>query len=194
MTGSTNWRCRGGRLVQGDRAVAVRVPHLQLGLSDNFIAYRAVADGLAMRLSSSDGVLFRSQCPDAASPRMLFDLLEQLRVEALVPDHLPGIRQNLKRRFIAWSHAFHQARLTETYTGILLFTLTQMCWSRLNGWPVVAATEDLVEPARAGLAPRVGTHVGDEEGVCRWAPAASTGDIGGGTSRLPPRAIPAARR
>jgi cobaltochelatase CobT len=61
---------------------------------------------------------------------------------------------NLRQRFEAWSRAFHESGLTDSSLGILLYTVTQICWSRLHALPVLE--EDLIETTRAGIAAVIG--------------------------------------
>ena len=87
---------------------------------------------------------------------MLFELLEQIRVEALAPADMPGLVHNLRHRHEQWSLAFHHSGLTETAKGILLYTAAQVCRARVTAQPVVDATEGLIEATRMALAPVLG--------------------------------------
>jgi cobaltochelatase CobT len=132
-------------------------PHLQPSLEhDDFASFRGAADAIALRLRLSDPALHRRLCPSAPLQRWVFELLEQCRVEALVPASLPGVARNLRHRFEQWSLAFHHAGGTEDAQGLLLYTLAQVCRSRVTGEPVVEATEDLLEATRAGIVPAIG--------------------------------------
>lgn len=63
---------------------------------------------------------------------------------------------NLLHRFESWSLQYHHAGLTDSALGILLYTLAQICWARLNARRVVVETEDLIEATRAGIVPLIG--------------------------------------
>lgn len=155
MTGDGELHYAGHRLQRGLRVVPVHAPHLQTSAaSDDFAACRATADGMALRLLHSDPDLHRRHCPSDPVERLVFELLEQLRVETLVPDAMPGMVGNLRQRFEEWSRAFHASGLTDSSLGILLYTVTQICWSRLHALPVLE--EDLIETTRAGLAAVIG--------------------------------------
>ena len=70
----------------------------------------------------------------AAVERLVFELLEQLRVESLAPEEWPGARANLHARFVHWSQAFADSGLTESSLGILLFTVAaQQRQHEING-------------------------------------------------------------
>ncbi len=157
LTGRTDLIFRGRRLFQGQDRIAVHAPHLQVDLdSDDFGSFRGATDGIAQRLVHSDPDLHASLCPTEPIERLIFELLEQLRVETLVPDFMPGMTQNLRYRFRQWSKRFHQSGLTDSDTGILIYAIAQVCWSRLNGLPVPEHTEDLLEPTRGALATLLG--------------------------------------
>ena len=147
---------RGGRLHRGERCLPAYGPHLQPGPDDDAEAFRGIADGLALRRLNADEALHRRLRPDAPLERWVFELLEQLRTESLVPAHLPGMRANLRRRFEGWSSAFRASGLCETDAGLLLFTVAQMVRSRLSGDPPTAASEETIEATRAGIAPAIG--------------------------------------
>ena len=178
LAGTPDLHFRGRRLHRGRQALPRFAPHLHPAPDDPFDSFRGAADGLALRLLHSDHALHRRLRPQAAAAQLLFDLLEQLRVESLVPRGMVGVARNLRRRHEAWSLAFHRARLTETAAGILLFTLIQVARSRLTGEPVVEATEDLIEATRAAVVPLIGhdlaalrRHRGEQAAFARHARA-----------------------
>jgi cobaltochelatase CobT len=157
LSGIPDLHFRGGRLHRGWRALPVYAPHLHPSLdSDDFESFRGAADGLALRLAYSDAQLHKRLFPTEPVARMLFELLEQFRTEARVPESLPGVRRNLRHRFEAWSLAFHHAGGTESARGLLLYTVTQMCRARVMGEAVVEETEDLLEATRFALAADLG--------------------------------------
>ena len=88
--------------------------------------------------------------------RLVFDWLETLRTESLVPDSLPGVKANLIARFYYWSAGFHHAGHTDTELGLLLYCVAQMCWSRLTGERVYSETEDFIEATRHALSAQLG--------------------------------------
>lgn len=147
-------------LHRGDRPLPAYAPHLRVASSVRDLAtLRGIGDAHALRLRYSDPVLFRQACPEPPVERLLFELLEQLRCETQVPVELPGVRANVQERFLKWSHEFHQAGMADTDLGILVYTVAQMAWSRLNARPVLAETEDLIEVTRGSIAPLIGTSL-----------------------------------
>ena len=157
LSGIPDLHFRGSRLHRGRRALPLYAPHLHPCLdSDDFASFRGAADGLALRLAYSNAQLHKRLCPREPVARMLFELLEQFRTEARVPESLPGVRHNLRHRFEAWSLAFHHAGGTESARGLLLYTVTQMCRARVMGEAVVEETEDMLEATRFALAADLG--------------------------------------
>ncbi len=166
LTGVTTLHFSGHQLHRGDRAIALPAPHLHPSLEeDDFRSFRGAADGIAQRINFSDAALHQQLGQssaradnNAADPvtQLVFELLEQIRVEALVPAHQPGLQRNLRQRFEAWSLGLHHAGHTDSATGILLYTVLQVCRARVTGEPVVAETEDLLEATRLAIAPWLG--------------------------------------
>lgn len=168
---------RGRRLYRGAQALPPFAPHLSpMPEVDDFGSFRGSADAMALRLRFSDAPLHRSLRPAEPLPRMLFEMLEQFRVEALAPRDMPGMTHNLRHRFEAWSMAFHHSGLTDTTKGILLYTVAQICRSRVTAQPVVEATEDYIEATRMAIAPSLGAGLaglrltrGDQAAYARHA-------------------------
>lgn len=158
LAGERELHFRGRRLHRGDARLPHFAPHLHPALErDDFASFRGAADGLALRLRHSDAALHASLLPEDAAERLLFDMLEQYRCEALADDAHAGVVHNLRHRFEAWSAEFHQSGLTETARGLLLYTLAQVTRARITAQQVVHATEDLIEATRYALAPEIGT-------------------------------------
>jgi len=157
LAGDGDLHFRGRRLHRGRHALPPFAPHLHPSLEhDDFASFRGAADGLALRLSRSDAALHRRLAPEDPVARLLFDLLEQLRVESQPPAGMPGVARNLRHRFEQWSQAFHRSGLTETSRGILLYTVAQVCRARVTGEPVLEETEDLLETTRGSIVPVLG--------------------------------------
>lgn len=169
-TGRAQLHFEAGRLYDDARPVPVRAPHLRVEpREDGLAARRGVADAVALRLRCSDPALHAGLMPADPVARLVFEWLEQLRVESLVPDELPGMRANLERRYRDWSAGFFASGSAETGLGVLLFSLSQIVWSRLTSRALPDEIADFLEPTRAALAPALGTalagirrHRGDQ--------------------------------
>jgi cobaltochelatase CobT len=160
LSGQADLHFRGRRLHRGRQRLPLFAPHLHPAIeSDDFASFRGAADGLALRLSLSDATLHARLCPNDPVERLVFELLEQMRVESLAPAALHGVAHNLRHRFEQWSLAFHRSRLTDSARGILLYTVAQVCRARVTGEPVLEETEDLMEATRAALSPAMGTDL-----------------------------------
>lgn len=140
------------------RPSGIRAPHLQPDLQhDDLRSFRGAADGIALRLRYSDMALHRSLIPTTPTGELLFELMEQLRVETFAT--LKGTQANVQHRFRRWCAHFCASQLTETHVGLLVYTIAQVVWSRLSGQPVEESTEGLIEPQRMMLAPHIGTDL-----------------------------------
>jgi len=174
LSGQSGLHYRGRKLWQGQALLPSFAPHLHPHaaadaalagaslaapdgpIADDLASFRGAADGVALRLRTSDRALHQQLRPELAMARRVFDLLEQYRAESLVPEAWPGVRANMRHRFEAWSQAFVRARLHESAQGILLLTVAHICRARVTGDAVPEALEDLLEATRFGLAPRIG--------------------------------------
>ena len=124
FSGETDLHFRGQRLHRGREPLPWFAPHLHPSPeTDDFTSFRGAADGLALRLTASDTALHLSLRPQEQVEGMVFELLEQFRVEALAPETMPGMLRNLRHRHEQWSLAFHHSGLTERAQGILLYTV-----------------------------------------------------------------------
>jgi len=160
ITGNPSFHLRNHSLYRNYFREPINTPHVASGLIDSQdVNFRGVVDCLAVRQVYSNFEIFHKNLPEGPLGKLIYDLLEQLRTESIVPNDFPGIKTNLKSRFIEWSLGFHHSKINETQVGILMYTLAQMVWSRLNGFRVVEETEDFIEATRAGIAPLIGTSL-----------------------------------
>ena len=149
---------RGCRLIAG-RRVARLAPHLRMTDAHDLAAWRGAADAMALRQLYSDPDLHRSLEPESPVAQLIFDWLEQLRVESLAPAHWPGLSGNVTRRFLDWSQAFHDAHHAEGEIGELVYAVILACWSALTGHPILEASERAIEVRRGEISPLIGHAV-----------------------------------
>ncbi len=159
LSGQPGLHFRGRLLYRGNLREPMPAPHLHPNDDGGLAALRGAADGMALRLQHSDRALHEHHCPQPATARLVFEMLEQFRVESLADDAMPGVRTNLGRRFRQWSREFEASTLTGTAQGILLFAVAQIGRARVTAEPMAAAVEDLIEATRFELAPHIGTHL-----------------------------------
>ena len=120
---------------------------------------RGAADGMALRLQHNDPDVHAELRPDGDASRLVFEMLEQFRVESLVPAAWPGVRRNLTERFREWSAEFEASNSVETDSGLLLYTVAQVCRSWITAEPIADWTQDLIEGARFELASAIGREL-----------------------------------
>ncbi|MFL0576605.1 cobalt chelatase [Brevibacterium luteolum] len=155
-TGRPGLHHRGGRLYDGPKRLAVPALHLDPAPEASLASLRGIADAVWLRWEASDKALHRSLRPAEPAARTVFDLLEQLRVESLVPDSAPGARRNLALRFTEWSDEFLASGLIDTKVGLIIFALAHTARSRILAVAIPAHLEDLLEHTRFELAEKIG--------------------------------------
>ncbi|MFT7474572.1 MAG: cobaltochelatase CobT [Verrucomicrobiales bacterium] len=144
---------RARQLEVRDKPIAIASPHLTSAPDEQEVPARGLYDALGVRLRYSDRTLHDSLQPDDIIARVVFDMLEQLRCESLVPDELAGSRANLEAAFRTWCQG---QELTSTAIGLLLFTVLQMARARLI-YPIHdELIEDQIESTRANISPIIG--------------------------------------
>ena len=157
FTGLKELRHRGRSLFLSGKRVYSGAPHSQTNpLEDDFRSQRGISDGIALRLQFSDSQLHQSLSPHSVLQRLIFDLLEQLRVESLVDDQYQGVKSNLHYRFHQWSLQFYHDGHAESQLGLLIYTVAQISWSRLTGNPTFEETDELIEMTRSIISPVIG--------------------------------------
>ncbi len=166
IAGEPRAELRAQRLRVAGRSVAMASPHLVADMESVTVGRaRGVADALGLLVRYSDHDLHRQMAPEAPIERVVFDLLEQLRCEALQPDGLAGVQRNLDTAFEGWSLDAQHERIGESGVGLLVFTITQMARARL-GRPINDPhVDDLIETTRGTLAPLVGEALYELPGV-----------------------------
>ncbi len=147
-------------LFEGDQGVTLLSPHLAVDVSRASLARcRGVADAMALRLVHTDLSLHQSMMPAGDVAAMVFDTLEQLRAESLAPRGYRGMVRNLDEAFNEWCRESRGSGLTENEVGLLIYTITQIVRSRLNGTQQDEEVEGLIESTRFRLGPLIGNEL-----------------------------------
>lgn len=133
-------------------------PHLNLkNLKASWAYPRGVLDGIALRLRHSDAALHASLAPEGMIESLIFEVLEQIRVESNCPEELKGCRKNTQTQFIAWMQQFIASGGVEGSIGLLLVTIFSTVWMKLNSQAIPQLMQDIVEATRAGIAQDMGS-------------------------------------
>jgi len=148
-------RFRGNLVFQGRRIAPVRAPHVQASLVDIDVL-RSTTDAIALRVLHSDSAIYLQHRPEGAYARVIYEVLEQCRVEALASPAMPGVLSNLHTGFRSWTTSCIEEGLLENDVGLLLFTVMQVCRSRIVGEPMDERVSDHTEATRAGIYPVLG--------------------------------------
>jgi len=160
LSGDTHLQIRDWQLFHKSLALNSLAPHLNLDyLQASWADPRGVLDGVAMRLRYSDYEFHLSQSPDGLIESLIFEVLEQIRVESICPIGLKGSKQNVENQFIAWLQEFMANGGVEGSIGLLLLSIFSTVWVKLNQLPIPQLMQDVVEATRAGLAAALGPHL-----------------------------------
>lgn len=155
ITGDGSLQWSGQTLYAGTMPQALPAAH-HTDVPPELTDQRGLLDSVGLRLSLSDKELHRAHLPTDPVERMVFELLEQLRVESLVPPTWPGARNNMRERFLHWAQAFIDSGLTESSLGILLFAVALTAWSRLTDQEMPDRMSDAIESTRMAMSPHLG--------------------------------------
>ena len=146
---------RANQLRVHDQPVGIATPYLIPDSDDaNEVVARGIYDSIGVRLRYSDAKLFAETEPTDVVARIVFDMLEQIRCESLIPDELTGTKQNVEASFRRWCRS---QRLSETALGLLIYTVMHMARSRLVAPIHDELIEDQIEATRANISPIIGT-------------------------------------
>ena len=160
LSGDAHLQIRDWQLFHKNLALNALSPHLNLDyLQASWADPRGVLDGIAMRLRYSDYELHLSKSPDGLIESLIFEVLEQIRVESICPAGLKGSKQNVENQFIAWLQEFMANGGVEGSIGLLLLSIFSTVWVKLNQRPIPELMQDVVEATRAGLAAGLGPYL-----------------------------------
>jgi len=160
LIGHTDVHFRGHHLFVDNKPFILQAPYLQLDFATHDNAkLRGVADCIALRLRHSNTVEHQTRMPDSIVEKIVYEQLEQLRCESLTEDELPGMRTNIRARFLFWANQAAASQLVENSVGLLLYTINIVCWSRLHSQTIPEQLEDLIEATRWGFAEEIKQHL-----------------------------------
>lgn len=144
------------RPYSGQHLVRWLAPHLSGDEGMGLTGCRAAADATALRALHTPSVEHLSHAPPQPLARLFYEWFETFRVEALVPERWPGVRQNIERNFSDWTGRFYGSPLMESRLGPLLFAIVVFVRYRLHGIP----PDEQFQDAMAGTLRRTMTQLG----------------------------------
>ena len=160
LSGDAHIQIRDWQLFHKNLPLNALAPHLNLNhLQTSWADPRGILDGIALRLRYSDQDLHLALSPNGLIESLVFEVLEQIRVESICPAGLKGSKQNIENQFLAWMQEFMASGGVEGSIGLLLLSLFSTAWVRLNHRPIPQLMQDVVEATRAGLAEGLGPHL-----------------------------------
>ena len=160
LSGDTHIQIRDWQLFHKDVSLNALAPHLNLHyLKTTWADPRGILDGIALRLRYSDQDLHLELSPNGLIESLVFEVLEQIRVESICPAGLKGSKQNIENQFLAWLQEFMASGGVEGSIGLLLLSIFSTVWVKLNHRPIPQLMQDVVEATRAGLAEELGPRL-----------------------------------
>lgn len=157
VSGHSHAEYRQQRLFFKGKPVNLFTPYLAADSSiDPLNKVRGVTDGMALRLAYSDQKWHLSKLPEDDIARLVFDTLEQLRVEALVPVTYTGVKENCQAAFGRWDGQCRADGLTENEFGELMYGVIHIVRSRLIKAMTDPVVGELLEHIRFRLTPLIG--------------------------------------
>ena len=160
LSGDADIQIRDWQLFHKNIPLNALAPHLNLNLLKTAWANpRGILDGIALRLRYSNQDFHLEHCPNGLVESLVYEVLEQIRVESICPDGLEGSKQNIENQFLAWLQEFMANGGVEGSIGLLLLSIFSTVWVKLNHHPIPQLMQDIVEATRAGLAEVMGPHL-----------------------------------
>ena len=120
------------------------------------LALKGKLDSIALKIELSNPKIHKDYRPTNPIDILLFDLFEQIRVQSLTPEYFHGLPKHMRANFTHWSLSSYQSGATESGSGLLLFSVIQMVYTRLTGCELNPIISDIIESTRANLAPIIG--------------------------------------
>ncbi len=157
LSGVLTANIRDWQLFIGSKPFGRISPHLSLEeINQADLNPRGVLDGIALRLKHSDYDLHLSLSPLGQIESLIFEVLEQIRVESLCPKNLIGMQSNLQSHFMSWLEKFISRGGVEGSIGLLLISIFAIVWMSLNNKSIDQLMQDMIEATRNGLAKEIG--------------------------------------
>ena len=159
----------------GVNGLRVRVPAPARDLNPaDVAAARGGADAVALRLRHHDTAIHARRMPAGDMPRMVFDVLEQVRCEALGARDMPGVAANLAASSAERCHRQGLDKVVEREQAPLAEILRALSWEVLHGREVPAPARAAVELWRPWLMEKLGadwhglaSRVDNQDGYAR---------------------------
>jgi cobaltochelatase CobT len=157
LSGDGSAQIRDWHLYRKNEPFEALAPHLHLNqIHAAWTNSRGILDGIGLLLRYSDRVLHTSHMPQGMVESLIYEVLEQIRVESICPDNLKGCKQNIQTQFIAWMQQFITTGGVEGSIGLLLISVFASVWMKLNGREIPQLIQDIIEATRAGIASQMG--------------------------------------
>jgi len=177
LSGHSSASYRHQRLWTENVPVILRTSHLALDIErDSYTHARGVADAIALRLKYTDLELHEHLMPKGNIPAIIFDTLEQLRVETFVDRSMLGLWKNLQSAFTDWQRDYIYKGLTENHAGLVIFTLVQVVRSNMFAIMPNREVTPIIEEPQYHVIPLISTplaqlrkHLDDQQTYAQFS-------------------------
>ena len=177
LSGHPSASYRHQRLWTDNGPVVLRTSHLALNLDKNSYSHaRGVADAIALRLKYTDLELHERLMPKGNIAAIIFDTLEQLRVETHADKSLAGSQKNLQLAFTDWQRDYIYKGLTENHAGLVIFTLVQVVRSNMLSIMPNREVTPIIEEPQYHVIPLISTplaqlrkHLDDQQAYAEFS-------------------------
>ncbi len=161
LTGLPRIRRRGHHWYADGTRLAMPAPTLHpRATDDGWADFRGAADSVAGHLNLTDESTYAQQAPSGATTAaLIFAVLEQVRIESLIPPTLPGVRRNVTARHTNWVRQVIARGLTESERALHVLAVDLTARVHVLGAPMDDDLADLVEGTRWGLAGQIGADL-----------------------------------
>ena len=146
-------------LLTKDKARLANLPRVPK--KEDIAIARGQGDAMAMRIAAHDQKLHQKFAPQDPDAKAVFDALEQVRVEALGIERLPGMKDNLSAMLEDKLFRANYANVTDIADAPLAEAMSLVLREKISGIDVPPSGERLVEFWRNAIEEKSGGELDD---------------------------------
>lgn len=151
-----------GQSAPGLSTEAAHLPTPQANMNAEAMArFRGMSDALALRLRHHDADTHRTNMPDGADARRVYEAVEQVRCEALGSQRLSGASENLHALLEERCRAKGYNGIKERDDALLPEVVSLLVREHLSGRELPASAQDFVDLYRADIEKKISGDLQD---------------------------------
>ena len=120
---------------------------------------RGVSDALALRLRYHDAAMHKQRMPSGSEARAVFEMIEQVRCEAIGANRMTGVAENLNALLDERCRAKGYASITDRNEAMLPDVIGLLVREHLTGEAAPESAAGLLDLWRSDLNERIGQHL-----------------------------------